>query len=252
MVGRWLAVLAMVMAWVSVTLGQALGSVGDALGWVRIPAGTFQMGCVPSDTRCGSDERPRHAVTISRAFDLMGAEVTLGQFRSLVAEVDPQPAWSVSLAHPVVSIAWDEAVSFCQAVGGRLPTEAEWEYAARGGLDATVYPWGNEDPTHREGEPGGAAFEGDAARVVRSFAPNGFGLFDMAGNVWEWVSDFGGLYAEGPATDPTGPDAGRVRVVRGGAYGDDAANLRLSNRTPNAPERVNVNVGFRCARDSTR
>jgi len=218
-------------------------------GWVRIPAGLFQMGCVPADTRCGMDESPRHQVTISRPFEMMGAEVTVGQFRATMGQVDPQPAWSTSPDHPVVSVTWDEAVAFCTAVGGRLPTEGEWEYAARGGRADAIYPWGDTEPTDRDGAESGAAFEGDSPRPVKSFAANGFGLFDIAGNVWEWVADFGALYAADAAIDPKGPVTGRVKVVRGGAYGDDSANLRVSNRTPNAPDRLNVNVGFRCARD---
>jgi len=186
---------------------------------------------------------------MSRAFELMATEVTVAQFRAAMDVIDEQPAWSTSPQHPVVSVDWDEAVAFCRAVGGRLPTEAEWEYAARAGLDGAIYPWGDESPDDVAGSPRGAAFEGDSARPVKSFGPNAFGLFDMAGNVWEWVADFGGLYRDDPQTDPPGPGTGRVRVVRGGAYGDDAGNLRISNRTPNAPDRINVNVGFRCARD---
>jgi formylglycine-generating enzyme required for sulfatase activity len=229
---------------------QSPAPAAASLGWVRIPAGSFQMGCVPLDDGCGTDERPRHQVTISRPFDLMAAEATVRQVRDALGEADEQPAWSTSPDHPVVSMDWDEAAAFCRAVGGRLPTESEWEYAARGGRPDAVYPWGNDPPTDQPGASNGAAFEGDSPRPVRAFPPNGFGLFDVAGNVWEWVSDFGGFYGPEAATDPTGPSAGRVRVVRGGAYGDDARNLRVSNRTPNAPDRVNVNVGVRCARDS--
>lgn len=224
----------------------------EPLGWVRVPAGSFTMGCVPADDRCAADEEPRHVVTISKAFELMAAEVTVGQFRTVIPEVDPQPAWSTTPEHPVVSVTWNEAVDFCRAVGGRLPTESEWEYAARGGKADALYPWGDAAPTDRPGASNGAAFEGDSARPVRTYGSNGFGLYDMAGNVWEWVADFGGFYGPRPETDPTGPDTGSVRVVRGGAYGDDAANLRVSNRTPNGPDRLNVNVGFRCARDLPR
>jgi formylglycine-generating enzyme required for sulfatase activity len=221
-----------------------------AITWVRIPPGSFEMGCGAIDDRCGGDESPRHSVTISKAFEMMATEVTVGMYRALTPAIDDQPAWSTSPDHPVVIVTWDEAQSFCRVAGGRLPTEAEWEYAARGGRADLVYPWGNQAPVDREGAVNGAAFEGDAAWPVKSFAANPFGLYDMAGNVWEWVADFGGFYSPVNAVDPTGPDSGRVRVVRGGSYGDDPVNLRVSNRTPNPPDRANVNVGFRCARDA--
>src|SRR5262245_13182725 len=86
----------------------------ETLGWVRVPPGSFEMGCVPADERCAVDESPRHRVTISRAFDLMATEVTLGQFGAFMKEVDPQPPWSTSPEHPVVSVVWDEAVEFCR------------------------------------------------------------------------------------------------------------------------------------------
>jgi formylglycine-generating enzyme required for sulfatase activity len=220
------------------------------IAWATIPAGTFQMGCVPGDPRCSSDERPRHSVTISKAFQLMTTEVTVGMFRSHGFHVDMQPAWSTSENHPVVIVPWTEADDFCARIGGRLPTEAEWEYAARGGKDGMLYPWGDQAPTDAGGAMNGAAFESDAAQAVGQFGPNAFGVYDMAGNVWEWVSDWVGVYADGPVTDPKGGPSGRVRLVRGGSYGDDPSNLRVSNRTPNQPDRVNVNVGFRCARDA--
>ena len=84
---------------------------------------------------------------------------------------------------------------------------------------------------------------------MQSFAPNAFGLYDMAGNVWEWTADAIGLYPADAVTDPQGPASGRARIVRGGSFGDDPENLRVSNRTPNQPDRVNVNVGLRCARN---
>ncbi len=223
-----------------------------AISWAAIPAGTFQMGCVPADQRCGGDEYPRHAVTLTRAFELMTTEVTVGMYRAYATHVETQPAWSTAPNHPVVIVTWDEAAAFCGMVGGRLPTEAEWERAARGGQADTVFPWGNQDPVDKAGTPSGATFESDAARTVGSFAPNAYGLFDMAGNVWEWVSDFSSIYTDDARTDPEGSAAGATRLVRGGSFGDDPSNLRVSNRTPNRPDRINVNVGFRCARDPKR
>ena len=154
-----------------------------------------------------------------------------------------------SADHPVVVVTWSEANDFCAKIGGRLPTEAEWEHAARGGKEGFLYPWGDQAPTDAAGATNGAAFEGDAAQPVGQFAPNAFGVYDMAGNVWEWVSDWTGMYPAEAASDPKGSASGRVRLVRGGSYGDDPSNLRVSNRTPNAPDRINLNVGFRCARN---
>jgi len=219
------------------------------LTWARIPAGTFQMGCATVDTRCDADEWPRHAVTLSRAYDIMTTEVTVGMYRAVIKTLRDQPAWSTTPEHPVTTVSWDDAQAFCLALGGRLPTEAEWERAARGNRDGSVYVWGDQEPDDRAGAANGAAFESDSARPAKSFAANGYGLYDMAGNAWEWVANYFDAYGADPITDPKGADQGRVRVVRGGSYGDDSRNLRLSNRNAVAPRNTHVNVGFRCARD---
>lgn len=95
-----------------------------AIQWARVPAGSFQMGCISADAKCDADEHPRHAVTISRAFDLMTTEVTAGMYRAAVKEVDEQPAWSKTPDQPIVIVTWDEAVAFCQSIGGRCPPRA--------------------------------------------------------------------------------------------------------------------------------
>ena len=138
---------------------------------------------------------------------------------------------------------------YLHRTGYRLPTEAEWEYAARGGRDGLRFPWGSGSPAYDDKDAAGAVFEGDAGRAVGSFMPNAFGLHHMSGNVWEWVADWFGGYEPEAVTDPRGPAEGEFRFVRGGSYGDDERNLRLSNRNPNRPGNTNVNVGFRCARD---
>jgi formylglycine-generating enzyme required for sulfatase activity len=220
-----------------------------AIPWARIPAGSFEMGCVPGDPRCGVDEFPRHRVTFSRPFEMMITEVTVEMYRVAGLPLGEQPPWSTSPRHPVVIVTWDRAQQFCGTVGGRLPTEAEWEYAARGGREGSMYPWGDQPPTVDPGAVNGAAFENERPHPVQSFAPNAYGLYDMAGNVWEWTADAIGLYSADAVTDPQGPASGRARIVRGGSFGDDPENLRVSNRTPNQPGSVNVNVGLRCVRN---
>jgi formylglycine-generating enzyme required for sulfatase activity len=237
---------ALVLAWPPAAAAQTAAT---AIAWARVPAGTFQQGCVPGDMRCDGDEHPGRAVTITRAFEMMTTEVTTGMLRAAQRSLDRQPAWSTNPDQPATVVTWDEARAFCASIGGRLPTEAEWEYAARGGRAAARYPWGDQPPDYEPAAVNGAVFEADGARPAAGFRPNGFGLYHMAGNVWEWVADYYGIYDEGPVTDPRGPDGGGYRVVRGGSYGDDDRNLRLSNRNPNRPGNSNVNVGFRCARD---
>ena len=139
------------------------------------------MGCSADDSRCDGDEYPSHAVTISLAFELMTTEATVGMLRATGSAVPEQPDWSTSPDQPVVIVNWDESRAFCEALGGRLPTEAEWEYAARGELDGAVFPWGSDDPSYDDGDATGATFEGGVARPVGSFGANGYGLYDMAG-----------------------------------------------------------------------
>ena len=164
--------------------------------------------------------------------------------------------------HPVTHVSWNDAAAYCQWAGGRLPTEAEWEFAARGGLVGTPFPWGDEL------EPGGRhmmnVFQGDfpaenscadgwaGTSPVGSYEPNGFGLVDTTGNVWEWCSDrFNpNTYREGPSADPQGPQAGDLRVVRGGSYlchGSYCRRYRVDARSSNTPDSTSGNTGFRLA-----
>jgi formylglycine-generating enzyme required for sulfatase activity len=227
----------------------AAAQVGRPAAWVEIPAGTFQMGCSADDVRCDGDEYPSHAVTISQPFEMLTTEPTSGMLLAAAQAVPQQPDWNTTPDQPVVIVSCSEAAAFCEALGGRLPTEAEWEYAARGGLEGGTFPWGSEPPAYDEGDPTGAAFEGGVARPVATFGANGYGLYDMAGNVWEWIADVYSGYPGEAVTDPTGPATGLVRGVRGGSYGDDQSYLRVANRNPVDPDGEHFNVGIRCARD---
>ena len=215
----------------------------DSLEYVWIPPGTFQMGAVPGDDASTDDEKPPHLVTISKGFWLGRTPVTVAAYKRFVKETRGEMPGH----HPIVRVTWDKAVVYCQWAGGcgRLPSEAEWEYAARGGKGGFVYPWGNA--INKEN----ANYDGGGTSPVESYPAYGFGLFDMAGNVWEWYSDWydDNYYSQSPDKDPQGPSSGTERVLRGGSWDDFPEDLRASVRDGGVPEVTDVVVGFRCARE---
>jgi len=210
----------------------------DGLTYVWILPGTFQMGCSPGDGECDDNEKPAHQVTISRGFWMGQTEVTQEAWRRVMG-TDPSHFKGPKL--PVESITWDDARSYCQAAGMRLPTEAEWEYAARAGssesrygdIDAVAWYFGNSgNQTHEVGQK----------------QPSRWGLRDMLGNLWEWVEDwYAEQYPPGAATDPRGPSSGTQRGLRGGAWGVYSRGMRASCRVRTAPADRGSYIGVRCA-----
>ncbi len=197
----------------------------DRLDYALIHAGEFQMGCVPGDHRCQKHEMPRHSVTISKDFWMATTEVDVTAYERYVEEnrrgsakpkMPPAPnfnkGWKAT-SEPIVNVSWEDADSYCNWAGGRLPTEAEWEYCARAGKENEIYPLNSEnsrDKANFYGKQGNDIFDWTAP--VKSFDANAFHLYDMAGNVWEWMSDWYSpdYYAVSPAVDPRGPSGGKL------------------------------------------
>ena len=247
-------------------LGVAGIPEGNGIEMVKIPPGTFTMGSPESDSERSIYE-VEHRVTISRGFLMGKYSVTQGQWKKVMGK-NPSVC-DYGDDYPVDGVNWFDAVEFCNRLSAlsalkpayriigdgvtwdrtasayRLPTEAEWEYAARGGKDGEV----------RYGSLGDVAwYDGNSeskTHPVGKKRPNGFGLYDMLGNVWEWCWDWydSGYYANSPSKDPHGPERGAGRVVRGGGFNYIPRDVRASLRYWGAPGVINASLGFRCVRD---
>ncbi|MBK9154881.1 MAG: formylglycine-generating enzyme family protein [Chloracidobacterium sp.] len=270
-----------------VSLQTGAGDRVNVAGMALIPGATFEMGQdageIPklmkkfgvSRAELFQEETPRHRVTIG-SFYIDRTEVTNAQFKSFV---DKNAAWQKDkvatsfhngkyLQHwngneypagtgdrPVNFVTWQAAAAYCSSLGKRLPREAEWEYAARGGLEGKAFPWGDEMPDKTRANYGASEIEGPTR--VGSYLANGYGLHDMAGNVWEFLADEWQKYPLDSGTDPTSLFKDRSflavktrRALRGGSFDGGAVNLRVTYRDSHMPDNAVEHVGFRCAMTS--
>jgi len=239
---------------------------------VLIPAGGFQMGSNDGMR----NEKPVHIVYLD-AFYIDKYEVTNAQYRQFVrATGHKEPEGNVYEAgkrrrafkpwadkrfnggnQPVVCVSWEDAKAYCKWAGKRLPTEAEWEKAARGALVGKKYPWGDKRPDGMKCNFANTSNNSeenisDAYKYVApvgSFAPNGYGLYEMAGNVSEWCADWfdPGYYTFSPKQNPTGPDSGQERILRGGSWIFDYYSTGVACRDAANPLSASTFTGFRCA-----
>jgi formylglycine-generating enzyme required for sulfatase activity len=211
----------------------------DGLAYVWIPPGRFTMGCSPGDEECSDREKPAHEVTITEGFWMGKTPVTQEAYERVMGK---NPSYFKGPRLPVEQVTWDEAKAYCKAASVRLPSEAEWEYAARAGSAAARY--GNlEEIAWYDGNSGGKTHE------VGQKQANGFDLYDMLGNVWEWVADWYDekYYGRSPATDPSGPVRGQIRVLRGGSWDFVPRGARAWYRNGTERSDRKSEFGFRCA-----
>jgi len=230
--------------------------------FVLIPGGTFDMGDTFNEG--AADEKPVHSVTVSD-FYMSKTEVTVAQYRAFCTATNRSmpsaPSWGWQDDHPMVYVTWNDAIAFCQWAGCRLPTEAEWEYAAREKGRKVRFGNGkdiaNPAEINFDGSAGGkkpysvVGVYRQKTTAVASFAPNALGLYDMSGNVWEWCADWyeTNYYQNRVSTNPKGPSSGESRVGRGGSWYFIPRFVRCSYRSDNyGPNSRSYDVGFRCVR----
>jgi formylglycine-generating enzyme required for sulfatase activity len=239
-------------------------------GMVFVPAGEFQMGCDRDRNAgvCNSGNMPLHTVYLDPYF-IDRTEVTRGKYAQCIAAgaCDEPQGWSrydneqTHGNYPVTRVSWFNAVDYCTWAGKRLPTEAEWEKAARGSNDTRTYPWGDADPNctlansrYPDGDRWGFCVSVSDPNKVGSYPAGAspYGALDMAGNVSEWVYDWlsANYYHESEYSNPPGPTSGNAQVLRGGDYECTWNWISVAYRHSDYPTSSSVTVGFRCAADA--
>jgi len=257
----------------SLPAGTVMENPKDGLKYVWIPSGTFMMGCSPGDRERTVPEEPVHQITIRKGFWIAQTPVTVAAYKRFAAatgrHLPKSPDSNAGWSHPdmpMVKVSWEDAQAYCRWAGGHLPTEAEWEYAARAGSTEPRYgpldeiAWYADNSGQQRLDSASISKEGkknldermrengNAPHDVGQKRANAFGLYDMLGNVWEWVSDWYDhyYYLNSPSQDPSGPTSGLQRVLRGGSWGESAATTRVSYLGNLHPEYGFADNGFRC------
>lgn len=236
----------------------------DGMTYVWVSPGSFQMGCSPGDGSCSDEEKPSHRVTISKGFWMGQTLVTQAAYQRVTGN---NPSHFHGNQLPVDSVTWDKANSYCAAIGMRLPTEAEWEYAARAASTKSRYgdlgtiAW-YADNSGNQRIDSAALYEKDPnayqnqmttnnnrTHEVGQKRQNAWELYDMLGNVWEWTNDWYDekYYSRSPSRDPQGAPSSQSRVVRGGTWAVSADMVRVSFRGRDEPSSAYYTIGFRCA-----
>lgn len=251
-------------------LAKTQASLETPNDWVLVPAGEFEMGAEGGPAE--PDESPKHKVLLD-AFYISKYEVTNLQYHTFVKSAGHRPPTNEDPKYniwrgdaildgigelPVINVSWDDAVAYCKWSGGRLPTEAEWEKAARG-TDGRTYPWGNDPVTGNRTNysiENVTFWEGPSTLAKKDqydYGRSPYGAYEMAGNVWEWVQDWydENYYKNSSGKNPPGPSDGKERIIRGGSWRNTPDILRSSNRNKEAPTDRRVYIGIRCAKDAT-
>jgi sulfatase modifying factor 1 len=252
-----------------VLLAKTQASSENPTEWLVVSGGEFEMGA--EGEPAGADESPKHKVYLD-SFYIGQYEVSNQQYHTFVkatghkAPENEDPKYSIWRGQdmlegtnhlPVVNVTWEDAAAYCKWAGARLPTEAEWEKAARG-TDGRTYPWGNEPVTGNRTNysiENVTFWEGPATLAnveMYDFGRSPYGAYEMAGNVWEWTQDWYDetYYKNSPDKNPAGPPGGKDKVVRGGGWQSNAQTVRSANRHKQNPTDRRVYVGFRCAKDA--
>jgi sulfatase modifying factor 1 len=225
------------------------------VSWIKVEGGSFFMGCDEKEKDCYPDEMPRHKVTIS-SFEISKYEVTVKDYRTYCEATNKamplEPAWGWQDDNPIVNITWQDAMDYALWMNCSLPTEAQWEYAARGGNKSKGYTYSGSNNYDEVGW----SYENSnkTSHPIGQKKPNELGIYDMSGNAWEWCSDNYEIfyYKDSPKVNPKGPQKGLGKVNRGGCFAFDYSLMNTHHRRCSSAEAIGSGTGMRLVRNIKR